>query len=108
MKKDGTWMANPAPIDKKIDLSSDDDNILDLHLRSEGRKDGSPPDFDDPTPAIVNQSGLYVCLGKTRSFKQEIGLTLQKDITKYIMGTHRELVKHWPKVAEKQKEIWLS
>jgi len=108
VKKDGTWTANPAPFNKKIDLSSDADNILDLHLRSEGRKVGSPPDFGDPTPAIVNQSGQYVRLGKVRSFKQEITVTLQKDIAKYVMGTHRELVKHWPKVAEKRKEIWRS
>ena len=108
MRTDGTWQANPKPYDQKINLTCDVDNILDLHLRLEGRKVGSPVDFDDPTPELVSQSGMYIRLGEVRSFNKAISVTVQKDIARYVMGTHKNLIKHWPQVASVRQKIWRS
>ena len=108
VKKDGTWTANPVPYDKKIDLSSDADNILNLHLRSGGQKTGHSDHFDEPSPEIVKQSSIYVRLGSVRSFKWVGTVTVQKEIARYVMGTHQTLVKHWPNVAKIRQRIWRS
>ena len=88
MKNCGTRKANPTSFDRKINLTRDDDNILNLHVRSEGRKVGSPVVFEDPTPQVIDQSGICVRVGKVSSFNKAITVTVQKDIATYVMGTH--------------------
>ena len=37
-KADGSWRSNPVPYDSKINLTSDSDNILNLHYKDMGDK----------------------------------------------------------------------
>ena len=47
VKKDGSWKANPTPFNRKLNLISDDDNVLNFHVRSKGRKDVLSEVFDE-------------------------------------------------------------
>ena len=88
-KKDGTWVANPAPYDRKIDLVKNEDNTLNLHLVDTGCTYLDGMEFDEPSPEVVDTSSRYVRLGNVRSMNKNISLKVQREIVKWVIGTLR-------------------
>ena len=106
VKKDGTWLANPAPYDLKIDLTKHEDNSLNLHLVDLGKKHLCGSEFPEPTPAIVESTCKYFRLGNMRSINKHVTAKVQREIARYMMGTHQTLVQHWPVDGERRRRTW--
>ena len=92
VRKDGTWKANPKPFNTKTNLSSNEENRLNLHCYATGRK-GAPYLFGEPSPNAVDYDSKYIYLGMVAKRRQEITLSIQRDIVKYIVGTHKTLTR---------------
>ena len=67
VRLDATWVANPAPYDRKIALSRHEDNSLNFHLVDSGCKISVGSCFDEPSPVIVEHSSRYVRFGNVQS-----------------------------------------
>ena len=106
VRKDGTWATNPAPYDRKIDLVKNEDNGLNLHLVDSGCTYLDGCQFNEPSPAIVDASSRYVRLGNIRSMSKSITLKEQREIAKFVLGTHQTLTKHYPKISERRRRTW--
>ncbi len=59
MRTDGTWKANTSSYDIPIDLTTPNDNILDLHYSIIGDKSIRAISFVEPYPFVVDYPGIY-------------------------------------------------
>ena len=105
MISDGTWQANPSPYDIPLDLTIQEDNILNLHYSNIGKK---PVSFDEPSMFVIDYPAPYFHTGKISDQNKAITVKIQREIVQYITGTHRALLKHYPKTAESRQETWRS
>ena len=108
VRRNGTWQANPSPYENPIDLTSPNDNILGLRYSIVGAKSVREIAFAEPSPLVVGYPGRYFQIGKRSKQKRLITVSIQREIVQYIIGTHRELLKRYPKTAESRQETWRS
>ena len=106
IRKDGTWAANPAPYHQKINLTKKEENLLNLHLVEVGKQTHIGSTFLEPSPAIVDSSSRYVILGKVRSMNKDVTVKVQREIAKYVMGTHRNLLENHHHIGVRRRKIW--
>ena len=99
VRKDGTWVANPAPCQRKIDLTKEEDNSLNLHLVESGKKHLCGSSFDEPSPAVIDVSSRCVRLGNLRSKNKDVTFTVQREIVQFVLGAHQTLIKHCPEIG---------
>ena len=53
VRQDGTWTTNPAPYNRKINLTNHQDNSLNLHLVESRSKKLDSSTFVEPSPDVV-------------------------------------------------------
>ena len=99
VRSNGTWHANPSPYENPIDLTSPNDNILGLRysIVGDGARSVHETTFAEPSPIVASYPGTYFQIGKLSKQKKLITVSIQREIVQYIIGTHRELLKHYPK-----------
>ncbi len=107
-KKQGTWQSNPAPYSSKINLSSNNENLLNLHVTDKGNKAVECPVFTQPSHSIIELGKIFVRVGKVSGQRKEITVSVQRDIAKYIIGTHKTLKQFYPGVASFRQKVWRS
>ena len=106
VRKDGSWAANPAPYDRKIDLTKHEDNALNLHVVDTGHAISEGSEFQEPSPPCVECCGRYVRLGRVRTLNKGITPKVQRKIVRYVLGTHKTLSQFYPKIAKRRKKTW--
>ena len=94
MRKDGTWYANPAPYNRKITLTNQEDNDLNLHLTESRSKQLDSSAYAEPCPDIIDADSAYLRLGNVRSMNKSVTLQVQREIVRFVIGTHQTLIKH--------------
>ena len=104
-KADGTWQANPEPFHKAINLTDQCDNLLNLHYVDNGRK-VTHDDIDEPSIAAIDQASRFVRLGRVCDKNKEISVKVQREIAKFVIGTHKTLAQYYPVIAEFRKNNW--
>ena len=77
---------------------------MNLHCRFEGRKAGSQLLFDSPAPEVIDVGSRYVRLGNVNGPT----VATQKDIVKYVIGTHPKLRPKYLHLAKSRKDTWQS
>ena len=108
MRSDGTWQANPSPYDNTIDFTIPKDNILGLHYSDIHDKSTREAIFAEPSPSVIGHPRRYFRIGQINNQNKAISAKIQREIVQYITGTHRALLKHYPKTAESRRETWRS
>ena len=108
VRSDGTWQANPSPYDNTIDFTIPKDNILDLHYSYICDKSAHEVIFVEPSLSVIDHPGRYFQIGEINDQNKAITAKIQREIVQYITGTHRALLKHYPKTAESRQETWRS
>ena len=105
VRRDGTWTVNPAPFDGKLDLTTNEENLLNLHVVDSGCKHSEGSSFESPSPEVIERSCRYVRVG--RSIKRAtITVKLQREIARYVIGTHRTLQEYFPAIADRRTKTW--
>ena len=98
-KSDGSWQDNPAPLNVKVNLRKQyEDNVFNLHCADMGSKSAPRLDLSEPSVAAVEQGGRYIRLGRVSSWNKNITVKVQREIVKYVIGTHQGLIQHYPDV----------
>ncbi len=69
-KTDGTWEANPAPFNAKVNLKEQRDNILNFHCTDNGRKSAITDKITAPSTTAIKQSSIFVRLGRVHNQKK--------------------------------------
>ena len=105
-KADDTWKANPAPYNGKVDLKGKEDNIINLHYTDHGRRADPNELILEPSPSVIEKGSRFIRLGKISGQNREITLAVQRDIARYVIGTHKTLVRHYPEWAKFRQENW--
>ena len=95
-KKDGTWRFNPKPFATKIDLTRDEENLLNFHYT----------DVKDKSSRLDNDR--YIRLGRISLQNKAISVKIQRDIARFVMGTHKTLTQFYPCWANFRQENWRS
>ena len=108
VRKEGTWSANPAPYDRKIDLVKNEDNSLNIHLVTSRSKHLDSSAFVEPSPEIVDADSAYVRLGKLRSINKEITLKVQREIVRYVTGTHQTFTQNYKEIGGRRRRTWMK
>ena len=108
VRSDGTWQANPSPYDNTIDFTIPKDNILGLHYSDIHDKSTREAIFAEPSPSVIGHPRRYFRIGQINNQNKAISAKIQREIVQYITGTHRALLKHYPKTAESRRETWRS
>ena len=103
VKKDGTWLSNPAPYDRKINLTKLEDNSLNLHLLDFGKKHLYGSTFPEPTPAVLESTCRYFRLGNVCSINKVITAKVQREIASYVVGTHQTLTQFYPEIGARRR-----
>ena len=85
-RSDGTWQANPSPYENPINLTSPNDNILDLRYSIVGDTGKSEISFAEPSSVVVGYPGTYFQIGKLSKQKKLITVSIQREIVQYIIG----------------------
>ena len=106
VRSDGTWQANPSPYDNTINFTIPKDNILDLHYSYICDKSAHEVIFVEPSLSVIDRPGRYFQIGEINDQNKAITAKIQREIVQYITGTHRALLKHYPKTAESRQETW--
>lgn len=99
---DGRWKPNPRPYDIPIQLSDQSSkNILDLYLFECGAcKAIKKVELTDTSPDVaVHGSIFYRVGGVDKRKKMLITAPVQRDIVRWVMGTHKSLTQYWPQVG---------
>ena len=107
LKSDDSWLVNPKPYNKPINISSLQDNLLNLHVTSIGDKRATAPNITQPSIEIIDRETKFMGLGRVTKRNKLITAKLQRDIIKMVIGTHRGL-KKFPDVAEFRQTHWKS
>jgi len=108
-KTDGLWSSNPAPFKGVVNLKKEvEDNILNMHYTDTGNKAIDSVHLDEPSVASLEQGGVcrYIRLGRVRSRNKEITVKLQREIAKFVVGTHKTLTQFYPDDGEFRKKAW--
>ena len=111
-RSDDSWIPNPAPYDTPIDLTSRCDNILNLHCADAGNKNvrrnsSSEIDIAEPSPDVLNQTSRFFQLGRIHTHTNKaITPKTQREIVKFVIGTHQTLTKSYPDIAKFRQENW--
>ena len=81
LKTNESWRTNPAPYNKPINLSSINDNSLNLNVSSKGRKVVSGEDdvITVPSVVILDKKTQFVRLGKKSVHKTTTSLPRYKE-----------------------------
>ena len=79
----------------KIDLTQNEDNLLNLH-------------YTNVRNVCRLDDAIFVCLGKISSQNKHVTLKVQREIAKFVMGTHQMLTQYYPVWAEFRQENWRS
>ena len=95
-KKEGSWRPNPDPFAAKTDLTQSEENSLNLHY-TDVRNEFSRLD-----------NVRFVRLGKISSQNKSITVSVQKEIAKFVMGTHKTLTTYYPDWADFRQKNWRS
>mmetsp|Transcript_18492 Transcript_18492/g.44515 ORF Transcript_18492/g.44515 Transcript_18492/m.44515 type:complete len:185 (-) Transcript_18492:17-571(-) len=104
------YFVSKIGISPEVADSSPNDNILGLRysIVGDGARSVHEITFAEPSPIVVGHPGTYFQIGKLSKQKKLITVSIQREIVQYIIGTHRELLKHYPKTAESRQETWRS
>ena len=110
-RSDDSWIPNPAPYDTPIDLTSRCDNILNLHCADAGNKNvrrnsSSEIDIAESSPDVLNQASRFFQLGRIHTHNKTITPKTQREIIKYVIGTHQTLTQYYPDIAKFRQENW--
>ena len=92
-KKIGSWKPNPEPFAAKIDLTRNEENLLNLH-------------YTDVRNACRLADDRFVCLGRISLQNKDINMRVQREIAKFVMGTHQCLTTNYPEWATFRQENW--
>ena len=95
-RKIGTWRSTPEPFATKIDLTRNEENLLNLHYT----------DVKDKFSLLDN--GRSVRLGRISLQNKAISVKIQREIAKFVMGTHQTLTQFYPCWAKFCQENWRS
>jgi hypothetical protein len=106
IKSDDTWVPNPAPYNVKINLAKPEDNALNLYCVDNGDKNGSGVVFSEPSLDILSQGSRYVRPGKASRQNRDVTVKLQREVIKYVIGTHQTLLQYYPAVAKFRQDNW--
>ena len=101
LKTDNKWKANPAPYNKQIDLSAMNDNSLNLHVTRKVK--GEPNTANTihmPSVVTLDKNTQFVWLGKIRVQNNNITPKIQREIVKYVIGTHQTLIQSYPDLGQ--------
>ena len=93
-RKIGTWRSNPEPFAAKIDLTRNEENLLNFHYT----------DVKDKFSRLDNDR--YICLGRISLQNKAISVKIQRDIARFVMGTHKTLTQFYPCWANFRQENW--
>ena len=105
-KSDRTWQPNPSPFNAKVNLCSQQDNHLNLHYTDNGRKSEITGDLLEPSTTSVEQSCRFVRLGKMCNHNKELTVKVQRNIAKFVIGTHQTLTQYYPDIAKFRQKNW--
>ena len=94
-RKIGTWRSNPEPFAAKIDLTRNEENLLNLH-------------YADVRCPCRLANDRYVRLGRISLQSKSVNVKVQREIAKFVNGTHRTLMTHYPEWAKFRQENWRS
>ena len=83
-----------------------EDNSLNLHLVTSRSKHLDSSAFVEPSPEIVDADSAYVRLGKLRSINKEITLKVQREIVRYVTGTHQTFAQNHKEIGERRRRTW--
>ena len=108
LKSDDTWASNPAPYNTKINLTKQEDNALNLYCVDNGNKNGAGVVFSEPSVDILDQGSRYVRLGKASRQNRDVTIKLQKEVVRYVIGTHQTLLQYYSEVAKFRQDNWLN
>ena len=102
---DGSWKANPAPYNAKVDLTNQYNNIINLNYKEIGPKSAKSVDFDDPSLAVLDQPIRYIHLGGGSQHKS-VTIKVQREIVRYVIGTHPTTTQSYPEWAKFRQKKW--
>ena len=108
-RSDDSWIANPEPYNTPLDLTSRSDNILNLHCEDADNKNFSSyfTGISEPSPNVLNQTSTFFRLGKVHTHNNKaITPKTQREIVKFVIGTHQTLTKSYPDIAKFRQENW--
>jgi len=86
-KSGESWKQNPAPFEGKIDLTCQNDNLLNIHLADCGNKATTQGVFAQPSDSILSHSRRFVYVGKVSRRNKDITPKVQREIAQYVVGT---------------------
>ena len=102
-KSDDSWIPNPAPY-----KTPDCDNILNLHCADVGRKSNASEEVSEPSCSVVEEKCTFARLGRVHLHDKAITPRVQREIVRYVIGTHQILIRQYPKLAKIRQENWLN
>ncbi len=98
---DGCWHPNPSPYDKKISLQDENDNELNLHYIDKGSRRVQPgAESGSPAPTSIEQTRRMIYIGSFSAKNKAISIKNQREIVKWVIGTHQTLIQYYPQIAE--------
>ena len=56
----------------------------------------------------MEQGSRYIWSGRISTRNKEITVTVQREIVKYVIGTHQTLLRHFPEVTKFRQNAWRS
>ena len=99
-KADGTWRSNPSPYDSRINLTSHSENMLNFLYKDTGDRSATSVSFVAPSASILDQSSRHVFARNISNKNKSITIKVQREIVKYIIGTHHAMTQFYPEWAE--------
>ena len=60
----------------------------------------------EPSPSVLEQESRLLRLGRVYSHNNAVTPNVQRDIVKYVIGTHQTLLQYYPDVAKFRKDNW--
>ena len=80
--------------------SSHCDNILNLHCADVGRKSNASEEVSEPSCSVVEEECTFARLGRVHLHNKAITPRVQREIVRYVIGTHQILIRQYPKLAK--------
>ena len=99
-RAEGSWKANPNPFNIVIDLTQNQDDALNLHYKDSDDKCQTSFEFEAPYAAILDQPSRHIFVGRISSQNKSITIKVQREIVRYIIGSHQTMTQSYPEWAE--------
>jgi hypothetical protein len=90
----------PLHMTKKISLQDESDNELNLHYIDNGRRVQSGAESGSPAPTSIEQTRRMIYIGSFSARNKALSVKNQREIVKWVIGTHQTLIQYYPQIAE--------